>query len=142
MQRKTVSNQCDQQRKYKLADAIGEFALKHVGSALTKNDDGVVVTYVNYEGTATGFGTVFGTLAFPLPEGGARSGTCSWAGQGFPPDSQWTSSSGDGTWEQVDGKYAWNISIPSLGISDGRVIRSEGVLDLEARTFNGQIFEG
>ena len=125
-----------------MADSSGEFSLKHVGSALTKNDDGVVVNYVNYEGTASGFGTVFGTLAFPLPDSGATSGTCSWAGQGFPPDSQWTSSSGDGTWEQVEGRYAWKISIPSLEISDGRVIRSEGVLDLEARTFNGQMFEG
>ena len=125
-----------------MADSIGEFALNHTGNALTKNDDGVVVNYVNYEGTATGFGTVFGTLAFPLPDSGATSGTCSWAGQGFPTDSAWTSNSGEATWEQVEGKYAWNITIPSLEISDGRVIRSEGVLDLEARTFNGQMFEG
>ena len=125
-----------------MADSIGEFTLNHTGNVLAKNDEGVVVTYVNYEGEATGFGTVFGTMSFPLPDSGATSGTCSWAGQGFPPDSQWTSSSGDGTWEQVEGKYAWKINIPALQISDGRVIRSEGVLDLEARTFSGQLFEG
>ena len=124
-----------------MTDSIGEFALNHTGNALAKNDDGVVVAYASYEGTATGFGTVMGTIAFPLPESGATSGTCSWTGQGFPPDSSWTTSSGDGTWEQVEGKYAWKISIPTIEISDGTRIRSEGELDLEAKTFNGQMFD-
>ena len=82
-----------------------------------------------------------GTLSFPLPDSGATSGACSWTGQGFPPDSPWTTSSGDGTWEQIEGKYAWKISIPAIEISDGRAIRSEGELDLEARTFNGVMFD-
>ena len=122
-----------------MADSIGEFTLNHTGNAYAKNDDGVVVAYVNYEGTATGFGTVMGTLAFPLPEGGATSGTCSWTGQGFPPDRPWVSGSGDGTWEQVEGKYAWKIDLPAIENSDGSRIHSEGELDLEARTFSGQL---
>ena len=125
-----------------MADSIGEFSLNQTSNAYVKNDDGVVVAYVNYDGTATGFGTVMGTMSFPLPDGGASSGACSWTGQAFPPDRPWNTASGDGTWEQIEGKYAWKINIPALHISDGRVIRSEGVLDLEARTFNGQIFEG
>ncbi len=124
-----------------MANSIGEFELNHSGNVYAKNDDGVVVAYVTYEGTASGFGTVMGTLAFPLPEGGASSGTCSWTAQAFPPDSPWTSSNGEGTWEQIEGKHAWKISIPALAISDGRVISSKGELDLEARTFNGQIFD-
>jgi hypothetical protein len=124
-----------------MTDSIGEFAFHHTGNALVKNDDGVVVAYANYEGTATGFGTVMGTVAFPLPESGATSGTCSWTGQGFPPDNPWTTSSGEGTWEQVEGKYAWKISIPVIEISDGTRLRSEGELDLEAKTFNGQMFD-
>ena len=124
-----------------MADSIGEFQLNHTGNAYAKNDDGVVVAYANYEGTASGFGTVLGTMAFPLPGSGETSGTCSWTGQAFPPDSQSTTSSGDGTWEQIEGKHAWNISIPALAISDGQVISSKGKLDLEARTFNGQMFD-
>ena len=124
-----------------MADSIGGFELNHSGNAYAKNDDGVVVAYVNYDGTASGFGNVMGTLAFPLPDSGATSGVCSWTGQGFPSDSPWTSSSGEGTWEQVEGKHAWKVSIPALEISDGRVISSEGVVDLEARTFNGQMSE-
>ena len=124
-----------------MADSLGEFAFNQTAIAYVKNDDGVVVAYVNYEGIATGFGTVQGTLAFPLPEGGATSGAVSWTGQAFPPDRPWNTASGDGTWEQVEGKYAWKISLPAIELSDGNRIRSEGEVDLEARSFSGQIFE-
>lgn len=124
-----------------MADSLGEFTFNQTAIAYVKNDDGVVVAYVNYEGTATGFGTVQGTLAFLLPEGGATSGTVSWTGQAFPPDRPWNTASGDGTWEQVEGKYAWQINLPAIELSDGNRIRTEGEVDLEARTFSGQIFE-
>jgi hypothetical protein len=124
-----------------MAESMGEFELNHVGNAYGKNDDDVVVAYANYEGTAAGFGTVMGTLAFPLPDQGATSGTVTWTGQGFPPDSDPSTSFGEGTWEQVEGSYAWKISIPKIEISDGTSLRSEGVVDLEAKTFNGQMFE-
>jgi hypothetical protein len=127
-----------------MADSIGTFELNHTGSAYAKNDDGVVVAYANYDGTAPEAGNVLGTLAFPLPESGATSGACSWTGQAFPPDSPWTTSSGEGTWEQIEGEHAWKISIPALEISDGNVISSErvvGVVDLEAQTFKGQMFD-
>jgi hypothetical protein len=124
-----------------MADSIGTFELNHTGNAYAKNDDGVVIAYANYDGTASEFGSVLGTLAFELPESGATSGTCAWTGQSFPPDSPWTTSSGEGTWEQIEGKHAWKVTIPALEGSDGRVISSEGVVDLEARTFNGQMFD-
>ena len=124
-----------------MAESIGEFELNHTGNAYAKNDAGVVVAYANYDGTASEFGNVMGTLAFPLPESGATSGVVSWTGQAFPPDSAWTTSSGEGTWEQIEGKHAWKVRIPALEISDGRVITSEGLVDLEARTFNGQMFD-
>ncbi|MFB3138546.1 MAG: hypothetical protein ACE10B_04950 [Phycisphaerales bacterium] len=124
-----------------MADSIGEFEFNQTGNAYTKNDDGLIVAHVHYDGTAAGYGTVMGTMTFPLPEGGATSGTCSWTGQGFPPDSPWVSGSGDGTWEQVAGKYAWKISIPVIENSDGSRIRTEGEIDLEARTFSGQMFD-
>ena len=124
-----------------MADSIGTFELNHTGNVYAKNDDGVVVAYANYDGTASEFGNALGTLAFLLPEGGATSGAVSWTGQGFPPGAPWATSSGDGTWEQIEGKHAWKVTIPALVGSDGRVISSEGVVDLEARTFNGQMFD-
>ena len=114
-----------------MANSIGKFALNHTGNAYAKNEDGVVVAYVNYDGTADGFGTVMGTMSFPLPEGGATSGACSWTGQAFPPDRPWNSGTGDGTWEQVEGRYAWKIVLPVIELSDGSRIRSEGEIDLE-----------
>ena len=124
-----------------MAESIGEFTLNHTGNTYAKNKDGVVVAYASYDGSASGFGTVMGTMCFPLSENGATSGTRSWAGQAFQPDGTSTSSSGEGTWEQVEGTHAWKTSIPELAISDGRVIKSQGEIDLEARTFNGQLFD-
>jgi hypothetical protein len=124
-----------------MANSLGNFELNHTGNAYAKNDDDVVVAYANYEGTATGFGTIMGTLAFPLPEQGATSGTVTWTGQGFPPDREPSTSFGEGTWKQVEGSHAWQINVPVIEISDGTSLRSEGVVDLEAKTFNGQMFE-
>ena len=124
-----------------MAKSAGEFTLNHTGNAYAKNEDDVVVAYASYEGTATGFGTVMGTLAFPLPEQGATSGTVTWTGQGFPPDRDPSTSFGEGTWKQVDGRHAWKISMPALDVSDGTRLQTEGVVDLEAKTFNGQMFE-
>jgi hypothetical protein len=124
-----------------MADSLGNFELNHTGNAYAKNDDDVVVAYASYEGTATGFGTVMGTLAFPLPEQGATSGTVTWTGQGFPPDREPSTSFGEGTWKQVEGSHAWQINVPVIKISDGTSLRSEGVVDLEAKTFNGQMSE-
>lgn len=124
-----------------MADSLGNFELNHTGNAYAKNDDDVVVAYASYEGTATGFGTVMGTLAFPLPEQGATSGTVTWTGQGFPPDREPSTSFGEGTWKQVEGSHAWQINVPVIEISDGTSLRSEGVVDLEAKTFNGQMSE-
>ncbi len=124
-----------------MANSLGNFELNHTGNAYAKNDDDVVVAYASYEGTATGFGTVMGTLAFPLPEQGATSGTVTWTGQGFPPDREPSTSFGEGTWKQVEGSHAWQINVPVIEISDGTSLRSEGVVDLEAKTFNGQMSE-
>jgi hypothetical protein len=112
-----------------------------MGSSYATNEAGVVTAYANYEGTATGFGTVFGTMSFPLPVGGATTGTFKWTGQGFPPDSPWVSGPGEGTWQQIAGENSWNIVIPTIENSDGSLIRSEEKLDLAARTLSGQMFD-
>ena len=81
-----------------------------------------------------------GTLAFPLAVQGATSGTVTWTGQAFPTDREPSTSFGEGTWEQVEGRHAWKIRMPALEVSDGTRLQTEGVVDLEARTFNGQMF--
>ena len=45
-----------------MADPIGEFSLKHTGNTYGTNSDGEMTSSVNFQGEATGFGTVWGTL--------------------------------------------------------------------------------
>ena len=124
-----------------MANSLSGFTLNHVGNVYGKNDEGVIVAYANYEGTADGYGTVMGTLAFPLPVHGATSGTVTWTGQAFPDDREPSTSFGEGTWEQVADSHAWKIAIPALEGSDGVTLRSEGTVDLAAKTFNGDLFD-
>ena len=124
-----------------MSEQIGEFSLKHTGSTYAKAADGDLAQYANFEGTATGFGTVFGTLVFknPLSEVGTTSGTCQWAGQAFLDDSTNLGGLGEGTWEQLEGQHKWKINM-NVDISDGSKHRSEGEIDLETLSFNGKIF--
>jgi len=124
-----------------MSSPVGEFAHRHSGSSYATAADGSIIATSNWEGTATGFGAVFGTLSVPITEGGATSGTCTWIGQAFPPDGAWVTGIGDGTWEEVDGRHRWRMSFPKLQISSGESLRCEGELDLATRTFTGQMFD-
>lgn len=121
-----------------MAESLGEFSHKHTGTSFTKNSDGLVVASSHWEGAATGFGAVFGTLSVPL-EGGATGGPCTWLGQAFLDDGTWVTGVGDGTWQQVEGEHRWKFSFPAIEISNGDRIRSEGEIDLETRVFAGQL---
>ena len=122
-----------------MSETGGEFSLKHTGTTYAKNSDGEIASYVSWEGTATGFGVVFGTLCFtnPLAAGGATSGSCSWVGQAFLEDTTTTTALGEGTWQQVEGEQKWSVS-QEIELSDGSRIRSEGEIDLAARTYTGK----
>jgi hypothetical protein len=124
-----------------MADSVGEFSHKHAGNAYAKGADGVIVGYSNWEGTATGFGTVFGTLSVPLGKSGASSGSCTWTGQAFLEDGSWVTGEGDGTWQQVEGQHRWKMSFPVIKISNGDRLRCEGEIDLANRTFSGRMFD-
>jgi len=124
-----------------MSNSLGEFAHRHVGSSYSAREGGGLVSTTNWEGIATGYGTVFGTLIFQLPEGGASGGSCKWVGQAFPEDGPWVNGSGEGTWQQVEGRNRWSISISVIEVSNGDRIRCEGEVDLATRTFTGQMFE-
>ena len=124
-----------------MADPVGEFKMQMQNNSFTKGADGTISAIVDFEGTGGDFGVTFGTLRVPLPEGGAKSGTCTWTGQAFPDGSPWVTGSGEGTWEQVEGLNRWKLIFPVVDVSDGSRIRSEGELDLETRGFNGQLFD-
>ena len=124
-----------------MAKAIGEFSLKHSGSGYAKTDDGLTA-YSNWEGTATDFGAVFGSLSVPLSmsDEDPSSGPCSWAGQAFLEDGSGVIGTGEGTWKKADGAHAWSISMV-LEISNGTKLKSEGHIDLASLTYKGEMFE-
>ena len=125
-----------------MADPIGEFSLKHTGSAYAKTENGELTNTSNWQGTATGYGSVFGTLSLsqPLAEAGATSGSIGWAGQGFPEDGTTLGAFGEGTWQQHEGQHRWTITM-EVEVSNGDRIRTEGEIDLESLTYTGKIFQ-
>ena len=121
-----------------MSEAVGEFAHRHVATSYSTREGGVV-SHTDWEGVATGYGTVFGSLSFDVADG-ATGGSVQWVGQAFPADSAFVNGAGTGTWKQVEGAHRWAISIPLIAVSNGDRIRCEGQVDLATRTFTGQMY--
>ena len=123
-----------------LAGLREEFALRHVGNSYSARKGGGVVSETHWEGVATGYGAIFGSLICDVPDG-ATSGSAQWIGQGFPTDRPFVNGSGKGTWKQVKGAHRWTVSIPVQTTSEGDRLRSEGQIDLDTRTFTGKLYK-
>jgi hypothetical protein len=114
---------------------IGEFSLK--SASVSYAEEGGTVQ-INCEGTATGYGTVLGTLTF-RGEPGAKSGPLNWRGQGFLENGETLAATGEGTWEDL-GKHKWRTRLMVTN-SNGECHCSDGHLDLATRTLTGKILE-
>jgi hypothetical protein len=114
---------------------IGEFTLKSTSTSYAEERGSVKI---NFDGTATGYGTVLGTLNF-RGEPGATSGSLSWRGQGFLENGDTVAGTGEGSWEAI-GKHQWRTRL-IVTTSDGRCHASEGQLDLKSRTLKGKMLE-
>lgn len=118
-----------------LGKEIGEFSFKQ--TSVTYAQDGGSVS-VNFDGTATGFGTVLGTLIV-RGEPGAKQGTCSWRGQAFLDNGSNRVGFGEGTWKEA-GKHQWRIQL-IVETSDGQIFASDGRVELATRSYSGKIIE-
>src|ERR1022692_5277959 len=116
---------------------IGEYSLKMIIMTQTPGPAGSVLNQVNWEGTATGFGALFGTATFV---GGNKDGTFSWCSPSFPENGDGLTAIGHGTYEST-GKNRWSTK-GIVDISDGSRQSSEGEIDLAKRSWKGTIFEG
>ena len=116
--------------------AIGEYSLKAITETYNPGPAGGVLNQVNWEGTASGFGVVFGTATFA---GGPKGGTFSWCAEAFLEDGDAVTAVGSGTFESA-GKHRWRTK-GYVDISDGRRHLSEGEIDLASRLWKGTIFE-
>jgi hypothetical protein len=118
-----------------LGKETGEFSFKQ--TSVTYAQDGTSVS-INFDGTATRFGTVLGTL-IARGEPGAKQGTCSWRSQAFLENGDSLVGMGEGTWQE-SGKHQWRTRL-IIQTSDGQIFASEGKLDLATRSLSGKIIE-
>jgi hypothetical protein len=116
--------------------ALGEFSLKAITATYSPGPAGGVLSQVNWEGTATGFGTVFGTATFG---GGPKGGSYSLCTEAFMDNGDIMTGIGQGTFEAV-GKHRWRTG-GFMQLSDGRRIAGDGEIDLAARSWKGKLSE-
>lgn len=72
-------------------------------------------------------------------EPGAKTGSCSWPGQGFLENGELVFGAGQGTWEAL-GKHQWRTRM-IVATSDGRTHASDGKIDLASRSLAGKMFD-
>ncbi len=114
-----------------------EFSLKVTTLTFTPGPAGSVLVQANWEGTATGLGATLGTATF-VPAG-MKSGTYSWCGVSYLDNGDSMTDNAQGIIES-SGRHKWRTQgIDHL--SDGRVMRVEGEIDLAARLWTGKLIE-
>lgn len=115
-----------------------EFSFKST-SVTYEEVPGGGATRINVEGTATGFGTVLGTLSFFADAPGAQSGRTSWVGDAYLDNGDQVQGASEGFWEK-SGKHKWRVR-GLLRTSTGTMYRSDGVVSLDGRTYKGTLAE-
>lgn len=115
--------------------ALGEYSMKTTSLTINPGPGGSTLIQGNFEGTASGFGTVFGTATFV----GGSSGTSDWCGVAYLDNGETNSATGKGRYESI-GKHRWRTE-GLLQTADGQTIVSEGEIDLATRSWKGKLFE-
>ncbi len=118
-----------------LGKELGNYALKQ--TSISYAEDGSSIT-IDYDGTATDFGTVLGSLIL-RGEAEDTQGTCSWRGQSFLDSGERSVATGEGTWEDC-AKNQWRIRLLVCS-SNGQTFGTDGVLDLATRSLNGKLLD-
>lgn len=118
-----------------LGKELGTYELKQTGVRYA--EDGGSVS-IDCDGTATGFGTVLGSLILRA-EPDATQGPCSWRGQSLLENGERSVAMGEGTWEDC-GTNQWRIRL-LINSSNGQTFATDGVLDLATRSLNGKLLD-
>jgi hypothetical protein len=116
-----------------------EFSFKSTSVTSVEAPGGGGVTHINLEGTATGFGTVLGTLSFFSDTQGATSGRTHWVGTAFLENGDEVYGSSTGVWERL-GNHKWRVR-GTLPTSAGAVYQTDGIVSLDGRTYKGTLQE-
>jgi hypothetical protein len=126
------------EKQMAIGKAVGEFSMTSTGVTVTGLESGGGANHVNLEGTATGFGTVIGTLTFLADEPGGKSGTTAWLGAGYLDNGDVLEGSGEGVYDEA-GKHQWRVRA-IIRVADGSVLLSDGKLSLKGRTYKGKLY--
>ena len=111
--------------------------MKSTSITVAPSADGGAASHVNLEGTATGFGTVIGTLTFLPDAPGAKTGRASWLGAGYLENGETLQGFGEGFYAE-SGKHKWRLR-SILRISNGGVLLADGEVNLEGRSYKGTL---
>lgn len=114
----------------------GEFSFKSTGVTYEEVTGGGVVR-LNLEGTASGFGTVMGTMSLFGDAPGAQSGQSSWVGEAYLDNGDVVQGTGAGFFER-SGKHKWRVR-SVVRTSTGAVLLSDGVVSLDGRSYKGKL---
>lgn len=125
--------------KMAIGEAAGEFSLTSTGITVTANPNGGGTNQVNVEGTATGYGTVIGTLTFQSDSPDADGGICTWTGQGYLEDGTTVGGAGQGVFNAL-GNHKWRVRL-LMQITNGSVLVTDGEISLDGRSYQGTIHE-
>jgi len=116
-----------------------KFSFTSTGVIYSQEVDGNGAVQINLEGTATGFGTVLGTLTLFGDAPGAKTGRSSWVGTAYLENGDEVQGSSEGFYEP-SGKHKWRVR-GTLRTSTGAMFRSDGIISLDGRTYKGQLTE-
>lgn len=114
---------------------LAEYTLNGVTMTFSPGPAGALIVAINFEGSATGFGPVFGTMY--AASAGQKAGTYDWCGATFPSEGEGLVGRSQGTFSSI-GANRWATRGP-MTFSDGRAVIIEGVVDLATRSWNGKI---
>ena len=122
-----------------LSDPIGEFEFTSRGSSVSDptSSGGGSIT-VDYEGTATGYGTVASSMTFTVPEAGAKSGTVSANNLAWLDNGDSMTGVARGVFNS-SGTNTWRVR-SMVVVSDGTVLLSEGEISLAEQSYKGKLY--
>ena len=122
-----------------LSDPIGEFEFSSRGLTVSdpSSSGGGSIT-VDYQGTATGYGTVASSMTFTVHEAGAKSGTVSANNVAWLENGDSKNGVSKGVFSS-SGTNTWRVRAMVV-VSDGTVLLSEGEVSLAEQTYKGKLY--
>ena len=122
-----------------LSDPIGEFEFTSRGSSISNptGSGGGSIT-VDYQGTATGYGTVASSMTFTIQEAGAKSGTVSANNLAWLDNGDSMTGVARGVFNS-SGTNTWRVR-SMVVVSDGTVLLSEGEISLAEQSYKGKLY--